>query len=350
MTRLHRMINARMLGVVLLLTASCAKDLPTAPTTPDPQHGAPTKIDLTFTDGFGEHAGTATLIAHVIDAFAAAVPDVPVTFDAETGTLADSLVKTDDKGNATTTLTADPGSVRVHARVSDSVTTMTLVAVQAKPVPPTVPPTPTPQPPPPVPPPTPSRPDYGVVLSASPNSVLVNTPTTLTATVTVPPGAPAPATFSWDCGSGTTTTTTTPTSTTTCTYTAAGSATAKVMVTGGSGATTTFGRASTTVSVTVPTPPPTFIPTITLSCNKTTSPSGVCVVSATMNGTLMQSSDILSIDWDWADGSPIQTTGAGVTTVPHTYTLAATYRVIATVTVRGGTAPGTASASLNVQP
>src|SRR5438094_4278413 len=135
MTRLHRMINARMLGVVLLLTASCAKDLPTAPTTPDPQHGAPTKIDLTFTDGFGEHAGTATLIAHVIDAFAAAVPDVPVTFDAETGTLADSLVKTDDKGNATTTLTADPGSVRVHARVSDSVTTMTLVAVQAKPVP-----------------------------------------------------------------------------------------------------------------------------------------------------------------------------------------------------------------------
>jgi hypothetical protein len=350
MTRLHRMMNARVLGVVLLfLTASCAKNLPTAPTTPDPQHGAPTKIDLTFTDGFGEHAGTATLIAHVIDAFAAAVPDVPVTFEAESGTLADSLVKTDDKGNATTTLTADPGSVRVHARVSDSVTTMTIVAVQAKPVPPTVPPTPTPQPPPPVPPPSPSRPDYGVVLSAAPSSVLVNTSSTLTATVTVPSGAPAPATFSWDCGNGTPTTTTS-LNVMTCNYTTAGNATAKVTVNGGTGATTTFGFASTTISVTAPTPPPAPpTPEVTVNCGQNTPPALTlnCNVQAKLNGAFVNSSDITHVDWDWGDHS---SSSSNDNLGTHLYAGANTYTIVASnVTVNGTTAKGSGSTSKLVQ-
>jgi hypothetical protein len=52
---------------------------------PLPAHGTPAKIELSATSGVGEHGGTATVTARVLDAYSLLLPDVSVTFSADTG-------------------------------------------------------------------------------------------------------------------------------------------------------------------------------------------------------------------------------------------------------------------------
>src|SRR3954470_21762395 len=93
-----------------LLAVGCGVDAPTAPVTVLPKAGEPATIELSANPGVGPNGGTASITARVLDGLFATLPNQTVTFTATAGTLASQAVQTDDKGIATTTLTATPGT------------------------------------------------------------------------------------------------------------------------------------------------------------------------------------------------------------------------------------------------
>src|SRR4051794_4586380 len=95
--------------LIAVLTAACAGNAPTAASTPVPVRGTPAKIEISATPGLGANGGSATITARVLDAYAATLPEIDVTFAADAGTFAQSPARTDDHGIATTSLSAAPG-------------------------------------------------------------------------------------------------------------------------------------------------------------------------------------------------------------------------------------------------
>lgn len=127
-----------------LLACGCSPRFsPTAPTAPL-THGLPAHIELAATPGVGPSGGTATLTARVQDAYAALLPDQPVTFATSVGTLSRTTVATNEDGIASTGLTAPDGEVLVTARVGAIGALPVSVAMQ----PVLAPPPATPNPPP----------------------------------------------------------------------------------------------------------------------------------------------------------------------------------------------------------
>jgi hypothetical protein len=164
----ERMPKVSLLAVVAALVAvGCGVDPPATSPTPLPAHGTPAKIELSATSGVGEHGGTATVTARVLDAYSLLLPDVSVAFSANTGTFSAATVATNSSGTATTTLTADPGTVKVTAAAGSASASELPVSIQ--PVNIFVPPPPGPVPPLPLPDPKPQppTPQYGVVLTAT---------------------------------------------------------------------------------------------------------------------------------------------------------------------------------------
>lgn len=285
----------RIAPLLAVLAIGCGVDLPNTPTTVLPKSGEPATIELSANPGVGPNGGTATITARVLDGVFALVPNTTVTFTATAGTLASQAVQTDDKGIATTTLTATPGTVKVSATAGSVHSTETAVSIQ--PVNVFVPPPPGPVPPPPLPDPKPQppAPQYGMLLVASPSSVVTGSPTTLSATVSPQFGAPPVTSWVWDCDIATPATDATTVTGPSCTYATAGTFTAGLRVAGGS----TVGFAVTTVTVTAAPPPPVipfFVSVAAAPAGPVTTGSSV-VFTATLSSTAPVPTH-LEFDWD----------------------------------------------------
>jgi hypothetical protein len=346
------MTKVSLLAVVAALVAvGCGVDPPTAAPTNLPAHGAPSTLELSASSGTGANGGHATVTARVLDAYALVLPDVSVTFGATAGTLSEATVATNGNGVATTTLTADPGTVKITAvagGVSAPETQITIQPLNVFVPPPPGPPPPPEPPPPPTPPPPPLLPFYVVAVTA-PTSVVAGVPATLTATVTPFNGAPpaSSATWLWDCDTATLATDGATPNSVPCTYTTASTFNASVKVTGAGGSPT----ATATTTVTVTAAPAPVVPDITVSCGTVTRPgSTTCSVSAKLSGVTVAASRITSVVWDFGDGSPTAVSTTTTNTNTHTYLGAATYTVVVTdVVVTGTTAKGSGSGTALVQ-
>src|SRR3954463_4134022 len=289
------MTKVSLLAVVAALVAvGCGVDPPTTAPSRVAAHGTPSTIELSATPGTGEHGGQATVTARVLDAYALLLPDVSVTFGANAGTFSAATVSTNGNGIATTTLTADPGTVKLTAAagaVSAPELPVTIQPVNVFTPPPGSPPPPLPLPPPTIPPPTPAPPSYGVTIVASPASVVIGPPTTLTATVTPLSGAPAVASWVWDCDTSTPATDfTSANSAGPCAYATVGTFTASVRVTGGA----VVGVGTTTVTVTAA-PVPSY--TVTVAASPATIAAGN---STTLTATVTRVNGALPpTSWAW---------------------------------------------------
>jgi hypothetical protein len=146
--------------IVALLSVSCARDVtPSAPAAL-PAHGEPFRIDVSTVPGITNTGGSASITAHVMDAYAADLAGVVVTFSADAGTFSAASATTNALGRAETLLSADPGTVAVVVSAG-AVRIAQIVSIQPhqptvipppQPPPPPVPPAPTPTPRPPAPP------------------------------------------------------------------------------------------------------------------------------------------------------------------------------------------------------
>lgn len=337
----------RIAPFLAVLAIGCGVDLPTSPAPVQPKSGEPATIELSASPGVGPNGGTATITARVLDGLFATLPNQTVTFTATAGTLASEAVQTDDKGIARTTLTATPGTVKVTAAAGSVHSTETAVSIQ--PVNVFVPPPPGPVPPAPLPDPTPQPPaaQYGVVLVASPSSVVTGTPTNLSATVSPVFGAPPVTSWVWDCDIATPATDATTPNSASCTYGTAGTFTAGVRVTGGS----IVGFAITTVTVIAPpVPAAPSVPAVTVRCAQPTPPAMTinCNVSATLDGVVVPSGSIVAANWDFGDAGTATSLNNAAT---HVYGVANTYTVLVTnVSVPGTTAKGIGSTNVAVLP
>jgi PKD repeat protein len=336
------MTKVSLLAVVAALVAvGCGVDPPTTAPSRVAAHGTPSTIELSATPGSGEHGGQATVTARVLDAYALLLPDVSVTFGANAGTFSAATVSTNGNGIATTTLTADPGTVKLTAAaggVSTPELPVTIQPVNVFTPPPGSPPPPLPLPPPTIPPPTPAPPSYGVTIVASPASVVIGTPTTLTATVTPLSGAPAVASWVWDCDTSTPPTDFTTANTAACTYATAGTFTASVRVTGGA----VVGVGTTTVTVTAA-PVPSY--TVTVAASPATIAAGN---STTLTATVTRVNGAPTpTAWEWDCDT-------GATSIDFTSPITATCNYpsagifIAKVTAKNGSVIGTATVDVNV--
>jgi Big-like domain-containing protein len=340
-----RTMKVGCLVVTALLLSACASKLPDSPTSTPvtaPQAGVPSRLELHASPGLGAEAGTGTIDARVLDAFATALANQTVAFTASAGTLGAATVVTDEKGFARTTISAAPDTtIDIVATVS-GIETKTKIAMQPLPPPPPTPGTPPPPPPPPTPPSPPPPPPvippgYSVTLTTSASPIAGN-PLTLTATVTAQGGAAPPTSFAWDCtNDGVVDATTASNTYALCSFPTATTATAKVTA---SNAAAGLSQSATTTFTVAPPP----APVITISCNKLTPTT--CVASATVGGVNVASTRITNVDWDWGDNST-STTGSNSGT--HTYAAGGlTYDVIAVVTVSGNPSTGTGHGSAAV--
>ena len=324
---------------VALAAAGCGVDPPSTTPTALPEHGTPSKVELSATPGIGEHGGTATVTARVLDSYALALPDVDVTFSATAGTFDASTARTNSNGVAASLLTADAGTVKVHAKAAGIDAPEAAVTIQPVNVfvPPPVQPPPPPLPGPTVPPPPPpAQPSYSVAITP-PASVVAGTPATLTATVTPIGGAPAATSAVWDCDTSTPATDPGTLTSATCTYATAASYTAKLTVTGPGGSPTA--TATTTVTVTAA-PVPSY--TVTLAAAPVTISAGN---STTLTATVARvNSAPPPNSWTWDCGTSTPPTNPnGVINTSCTYPTAGIF--VAKVTVSG---PGVAAASATV--
>jgi PKD repeat protein len=314
----------RLLTAVSLacLTAACGVDAPSTTPTALPAHGAPSKIELSATPGTGEHGGSATVTARVMDAYASVLPEVAVTFGATAGTLSEATVATNSNGVAATTLSADPGTVKVTAAAGAVSSPEISVAIQ--PVNVFVPP---PVVPPPVVPPTPT-PDvpFTVTINAAPAGAGLSTAFGMSGPVQV-------TSASWTFGDGATGVSSGPN--TAHVYATVGTFPVNVVATDSRGRT-----ASASTSV--------VIPAGSFTVTLTPSPASVAIGTAvTLTAAATPVNTPLTptaFAWDCGDGSAV-TTDALTT---HQCTYAALATVTPRVTVSNGTITGTASTSVTV--
>jgi len=324
--------------LVALVAGGCGFDAPSTSPSAPPTPGAPARIELSATSGTGATGGSATITARVQDAYSATVPGVMVTFSSIGGTLSATSVQTDETGVARSTLTADPGTVKVRAAAGSVTSPETSVTVQ----PHTEPFVPPPGSPPPLPfdptLPPPPPPSYSVSIVASPTSVVTGTPTTLTATVTPLAGAPAVTSAIWDCDTSSPATDLGTLTSAQCIYSTAGTYTAKLTVTGG----TVTGSATTTVTVTA-TPPPSY--TVSVSASPATIAAGdstrLTASVTRVNGAPPPN----SWTWDCDSSTPPTNSTSAVSTLCQ-YATSGIF--IAKVTVSNGSVTGSATVDVNV--
>lgn len=289
--QLKETVKILLVALALLAVTACGYHSPTAPTPPAlPQPGVPARLELGFTAGVGIDGGTATITAKVIDAFAAVLPHQTVTFVTSAGTLTPDAAETNEKGIATTAITASD-IVTVTATVA-GLTAKTLVAIQPIILPPVIPPPP--PPPAPLPPPPPSAPPppgtYSVIVSATPAAILVGSSTTLSAVVNRDNNAPVPSTYTWDCANGTAPTTSANASTV-CVYLSVGTFLARVTATGG----TVTGNGAALVTVSAIPPPPV---TVSLTSSAPSVAVGATLTFTAAVGSLMAGETVVAYQWD----------------------------------------------------
>jgi PKD repeat protein len=317
------------------ITIGCAGDLPSAPATTVPKHGVLAKLELSALPGIGVNGGTATITARALDAFAAAVPDVVVTFGADAGTLSVSSATTDGNGTVATRLTAAPGGVKVTASAGAVSAPEVVVAVQ---------PRTSPQDPPPTPPaPDPTAPG-GLSISVTSTGGTPTSPVQFTASVR---NGLAPLRFTWAFGDGVTQSN--GSQITVHQYGAVGAYPYSVSVTDGSGRSSSVsGTATVTPTPPVPpVPPPTPVFSVTMTAAKTSLIAGEST-TLTANVTLGGgATDATSFAWDC--------TGDGIVdATTSTNTTSCTYPAVGVVTsfvsVTNGTLSASASVTLTVNP
>ena len=307
--------------MLAVLTSACGYTNPVAPATVAvPTAGVPATLHLAIDTGIGAAGGTAAVSATVSDAFATPVVGASVAFTAAAGTLSQTLVVTDEKGIAATTLIAPPGAVLVTATVG-GLESKTLVSVQVPvaPPPPDPPSTPTPRP----------QPD-----PTQPFTVQLLVTAGVVGELTTFGLATSPITqAAWTFGDGATITTSG--ATTTHVYTTVGTFTASVTARSVDGRT-----ASSTATVTIaarpvtptPVPPPTPVAGYTVTL--VASPASVTVgASTTLTATataLNGAPAANSYAWDCtSDGVFELRTTANTTTCSYPTVGVATARVVA---------------------
>jgi PKD repeat protein len=246
--------------------------------------------------------GTVTVSAAVLDAAGNPLPNVPVTFSANAGSLSASVANTDDTGVARVQLTTSR-TTTVSVRAGNVAAVTTEVGVGSAPT---------------------------VGLTVSPTSPTAGSPVTLTITPTIPTGGAAPRVII-DWGDGTTQDlgTVGAARTVTHTYTASGAYTITAS------ATSEGESSSNAISVIVGARPS---PTLTVSPSSgTTSTTFTFTVTPAATGLPAR-----NVTLDFGDGSTVEL-GAitTATTVSHRYTSANTYTARATQTdSSGGTSSG----------
>ena len=303
--------------VVAVMTAACAADLPTSPTTttPLPKAGAPATLELAISPGIGDKGGTATIGVHVLDAFGAPVVNLLVALTSTSGTMTPDQITTNEAGRGTATLVAAPGSVTVTASIANGPTRSAPVAVQ--PLPPT-PPTPTPTPPNP-PAPEPPRPPLTVTIFITPQAAGQATTFSL--------ATQAIASATWDFGDSATLTTTTPF--TSHVYGAGGSYPVTVIVRDTQGRTASA-SATAVIPAAAPVPAPPSSALVTFSCTVAAHGSNtVCNVSATLDGH-EATTQLEEVAWLWGDGkrnsNPLPGQSVAISQ-QHNYAQAGTYTI-----------------------
>lgn len=328
------------LVVAAVLLSSCAAKLPTEPSslqTQRPTAGVPSRIELNANPEFGDKAGTGTINARVLDAYATALAGQTVTFTASQGTVTPGQVVTDDKGFARAAITAPAGEGVTVVAAAGTVEQKTVIAMQLPspaPIPPGEPPAAQPPPPPPPPPPLPT-PIYGVVVTATPASVLIGRSVTLTAVATPFNNAPVtPASFTFDCDGNGTIDASGPAATAVCTFPTVGTFTARATATNG----VATGSGTTSIAAVVPTitvscDSPTLKPATTVPPITPASATATCVVNAKIGADPVFTSEITSVEFDWGDNSARTTVATNFAS--HVYGAALTLPVIATATVSG---------------
>jgi PKD repeat protein len=316
--------------VAALLAVGCGSNSPTAPSTATPNHGTPARVEVAAQPGMGTHGGTATITARVQDAYAATLPDITVTFEAESGTLSAATATTDANGVATTQLAAAPGGVKVHAHAGPAQSDL-LVSVQ----PTTTAPSTTPQPAPtPVPTPDPQLP-FAIRLVVVPGTAGAVTHFGLSGTGGVVRAV-------WTAGDGSSGTTTTPS----VDYTYAQPGTFRASVT----ATDALGRTSADATTVVIAPAPIPQPGYTVALTATP-PTLLTGNTSTLSATVAAVNGAPPVtNWAWdcdGDGTTDATTAA---TATCSYPAAGTYTARLTVTSGGGVVRGTATTTVTVSP
>jgi PKD repeat protein len=309
-----------------LFAVGCGVEPPTAPASVLPKAGEPATIELSATPGIGEKGGTATITARVLDGLFTAVPNATVTFAADAGQLASQAAQTDDKGIATTTLTASPGAVKVTAIAGSIHAPAATVAIQPVSTTSTPPPS---IPPPPVP--TPPETPLTATLFVTPAAAGADT------RLSVATGPIVSAVWTFGDNTPSTTTIVTPTSPATTTHRyAVGPYTASVTVTDARGRTASDAK-SFTIGIALP-------------ASYTVALSATLVVaggSSTLTATVTQLNGapaVTSWAWDCDNNGTIDATSAN--TASCTYLTEGP--VTARVTVTGGAITGTATTSLTV--
>lgn len=313
-------LTPRALLVLGVLSSACASSAPSPAPSSLPAHGEPARIELSATPGTGASGGTAHVQARVLDAYAATLKDVTVTFGVDGGRLDNATVTTDGNGVAATSLTADPGTVKIHASAGalpiaeTSVTIQPIASGGAAP-----PPGPTP----PVPSGPPDLP-FKVSIGASAAPIGNATQFGLTAQGTV-------ATAAWTFGDGGTGSGIAPSHT----YASVNTYTVSVNATDTRGRTAS---ASTTVDI------PAAAYAVSLSPNPAAAATGAnLVLTATV--TPIGAPAVTTWTWD-CDTSTLATDAATPTTATCVYPVAGTF--IARVTVVGGGVTGTATTTVTV--
>jgi PKD repeat protein len=306
-----------------ILTVACAGNAPTTPSIPTPARGTPAKIEISATPGLGANGGSATITARVLDAYAATLPDVDVTFAADAGTFGQSPARTDDHGIATTSLSAAPGIVKVTASAGSVRTTEIPVEIQPN----SIATPPAPQPPAPVPPapPSPDQP-FAISIGVTPAGAGLTTTFGMVGSGTV-------VSANWTFGDGLTGVSTGPS--TSHVYATAGSYAASVVATDSRGRT-----ASASTSVVIPAGG--FA--VTLASAPASVQAGTRVTltaTATPQNTTLAATSFL---WDCDNGSP--TSSDALTTHQCIYATIGTKTP--RVTASNGAITGTASTSVTV--
>lgn len=293
-----------------------------APLPPKPTPGAQARIVLLAASRSDQQLDVS---AQVLDGNGAGIPAIDVAFTITGGTVTPALAKTDATG-----------TVKAVALVSGQATLSATTGALTEKV--TV---------------------IGGAIPLSVNlstngTVTIGTANSFSANVT---GTAIGGAFSYVFSYGDGTSETSATQAITHTYAKSGVYSANVRVTDGSGRT-----AQGFVGVQVNDPPPTPAPTptpaaalvATLTCTAVASPGNTsCNVNLTYGGSAVSVINITRIDWDWGDGTAVETglpASAAVRT--HPYAHPGAYTVLATVTANVGTdgskGPVTASKAITV--
>jgi hypothetical protein len=316
--------------VLAVFSAACAAGTPTSPTKPAVPTAVPAAIVVTAVSGIGASAGQVFVDATVQDATGKGIGDVVVQFTTTAGTYVADTITADGGGLAqavvTTTVpatvTATTGTVAGHLDVV-----------------PTAAPVPPPPGTPPSPPPAPAQP----TITLAPVATTVGLSTLLQANAFLN-GVPA-AGYGWSFGDGATFQGVS--AATMHTYTSVGSFTTRVTVTDTLGR-SAAGSAIVTVAAAPPPPPP---PPPSYSVSLAASPSSLIVSeTATLTASVTAQNGApapTSYAWDCA-GTGIGIVPTASNVQPCTYLTAGT--VASRVTVTGGTASGSGSASVTVLP